>query len=59
VNEDEPITTTTLAETERYVAWSAQEPDGEETFHLELGTVTVNFFREEWAEFLDLVRSLT
>ncbi len=52
------VTTTTLAETANYLAWSAKEPDGETTYHLELGTVTLHFFREEWEEFIDLIRSL-
>jgi hypothetical protein len=48
----------TLAETENLSAWQAAEPDGETTYHLELGSVTVHFFREEWEEFLQLVRQL-
>ena len=48
----------TLAETENYLVWSAEEPDGETTYHVELGNLTVHFFREEWDEFLTLVRSL-
>ena len=44
-----------LAETESFSLWRADEPDGETTFHLELGTVTLNFFREEWEEFLELI----
>jgi hypothetical protein len=51
-------TTETLAETENYLVWNAEEPDGETTFHVELGNVTVHFFKEEWDEFLELVRSL-
>jgi len=51
-------TTETLAETESYLAWIAEEPDGETTYHLELNSVTLHFFREEWDEFLQLVRSL-
>ena len=51
-------TTDTIAETENYVAWRAQEPDGETTYHLELNSVTVHFFQEEWDEFLELARSL-
>jgi hypothetical protein len=51
--------TETLAETENYVAWKADEPDGETTFHLELNNVTLHFFREEWQEFLELVRLLS
>jgi len=50
--------TTTLAETESYAVWQAEEPDGEVTYHLELNNVTVHFFREEWMEFLNLVRLL-
>ncbi|MCL4560164.1 MAG: hypothetical protein M1281_06075 [Chloroflexi bacterium] len=50
--------TQTMAETESYLAWQAEEPDGEVTYHLELNNVTLHFFNEEWAEFLDLVRIL-
>ena len=35
--------------------YTAEEPDGETTWNVELGTVTLHFFREEWQEFLDLV----
>jgi hypothetical protein len=56
-NASEPKTET-LAETENYLVWSAEEPDGETTYHVELGSVTFHFFREEWDEFLELVRSL-
>jgi hypothetical protein len=47
-----------IAETENYIAWLAEEPDGEVTYHLQLNNVTIHFFREEWDEFLELVRSL-
>ena len=47
-----------LAETEDFSLWRAEEPDGETTYHLELGTVTVHFFREEWEEFLELMGKL-
>ncbi len=50
--------TDTLAETENYLAWVAQEPDGETTYHLELNAVTMHFFTEEWDEFLELARSI-
>jgi hypothetical protein len=48
-------TTKTIAETENYLAWRADEPDGERTYHLELNNVTLHFFKEEWQEFLDLI----
>ena len=50
--------TTTIAETENFIAWKAEEPDGEVTYHVELNNVTVHFFEEEWNEFLELTRSL-
>lgn len=56
--EEPEVKTTTLAETSDYLAWKADEPDGEVTYHLELGTVTVHFFQEEWKEFIELARQL-
>jgi hypothetical protein len=56
-NNREPETET-IAETDNYVAWKAEEPDGETTYHLELNSVTLHFFREEWDEFLKLAQSL-
>jgi hypothetical protein len=57
--ENSEMPTETIAETDNYIAWRAEEPDGETTFHLELNNVTLHFFREEWEEFLELVRALT
>jgi len=53
----EPITGT-IVETENYIAWKADEPDGETTYHLELNNVTLHFFQEEWDEFLQLAKLL-
>lgn len=47
-----------LAETENLSVWQAGEPDGETTYHLELGSATFHFFREEWEEFLKLMGEL-
>jgi len=51
----EDPTIETLSESENFSLWRADEPDGEVTYHLELGAVTVHFFREEWEEFLGLI----
>jgi len=48
-----------LAESENFSLWQAEEPDSETTYHLELGTVTVHFFREEWEEFLELMGEMS
>jgi hypothetical protein len=50
--------TETIAETDNYLAWKAEESDGETTYHLELNNVTLHFFEEEWGEFRELVRSI-
>lgn len=56
--DESPIPTNVLAETQNYMIWTADEPDGETTFNVELGAVTLHFFREEWEEFLHLVSTL-
>ena len=53
----EDIPTTTLAETENYVAWRSEEPDGETVYHIELGALTLHFFREEWDELFQLIQN--
>lgn len=55
MDENYEPTTTTIAETENYLAWRADEPDDETTYHLELNNITLHFFKEEWQEFLDLI----
>ncbi len=57
-NEQPEIITDTIAETENYMVWRAEEPDGEVTYHLELNNLTIHFFHEEWDEFLKLMRAL-
>jgi hypothetical protein len=47
--------TITIAETENYMVWKAEEPDGEVTYHIELNAITTHFFQEEWTEFLSLM----
>jgi hypothetical protein len=56
-NDSEPQTNV-MAETDNYLAWQAEEPDGETTYHLELNNVTLHFFQEEWEELLKLVKEL-
>jgi len=55
---DQDFETEVIAETDNYLAWRADEPDGESTFHLELNNLTVHFFEEEWGEFLQLIDPL-
>jgi len=55
---NDKVETKTIAETDNYIAWQAQEPDGEVTYHLELNNITVHFFQEEWTELLELIKAL-
>ena len=48
-----------LAETESYEAWvSYEDDDGEPIYHLDLGRMTIHFFREEWEELVELFDNL-
>ena len=48
-----------LFESENFNRVRTEEPDGETTYHLELGNVTVHFFREEWEELVKVIREVT
>ncbi len=50
--------TNLLAETDNYAVYTAEELDGETTYHVELDKVTLHFFREEFEEFLRLVKAV-
>ena len=56
--EDSAPPTVMLAETENYAVYSAEEFDGETTYHVELDKVTLHFFREEFEEFLRLLKAV-
>ncbi|MEK7310712.1 MAG: hypothetical protein AAB382_01965 [Chloroflexota bacterium] len=47
-----------LSETDNYVIYTAEEFDGETTYHVELDKVTLHFFKEEFEEFLRLVKAV-
>jgi hypothetical protein len=57
-NNGSEVRTVVLAETPNFAVWQAEEPDDEVTYHVELGNITLHFFREEWEEFLDLLEDL-
>lgn len=57
MSDEDEVQTENLAVTDNYVAWISHEPDGEVIYHLELGSVTVHLFPEEWEEVIELVRA--
>jgi hypothetical protein len=48
------VPTEIVAETDNYEAWVSEEED-EVIYHLELGSITLHFFREELLELQRLV----
>lgn len=58
LKEENETLTEMIAETDTYLVWRAEEPDGEVTYHLQLNNVTIHFFQEEWDEFIALAREL-
>ncbi len=50
--------TETIVSTEQFDVMKAVEPDGEVTYNVFLGKVTVNFFTEEWDEFLEFAAEM-
>ena len=38
----------TIVETDDCFAYTAEEPDGEITYHLQINNITLHFFNEEW-----------
>lgn len=49
------IPTDILAESDNFAVWISKEPDGEVVYHVELGSLTLHFFQEEWEEFAGLI----
>ncbi len=47
-----------LSETDNYVIYTAEEFEGETTYHVELDKVTLHFFKEEFEEFVRLVKAV-
>ena len=54
-NDDNPLDV--LAETENFAVLVGEDIEGETIYNVELGTVTLHLFLEEWQELVDLVRA--
>jgi hypothetical protein len=49
---------TTLVETDDSFFYTAEEPDGEVTYHLQINNVTIHFFMEEWQSALEFLKKV-
>jgi hypothetical protein len=45
-----------IAETANYAILVGSDVDGERIYNIELGTVTIHLFQEEWEEIINLIR---
>jgi len=48
----------TIIETDDCFAYTAEEPDGEITYHLQINNITLHFFNEEWQMALNFLREV-
>ena len=46
--QDSDTSINTIVETDDCFAYTAEEPDGEITYHLQINNITMHFFNEEW-----------
>lgn len=58
MREVEDTKITTLVETEDSFFYTAEEPDGEVTYHLQINNVTIHFFLEEWQNALAFLKKV-
>ena len=58
MNEDVETTIKTIVETGDCFAYTATEPDGEITYHLQINNVTLHFFNEEWQTTFSFLKEL-
>ncbi len=54
---DDALQPKTIAETDNFIIWTTKDDEGETTYNIELGQITLHFFREEWEEFVKLIRA--
>lgn len=58
MKESDDTKITTLVETEDSFFYTAEEPDGEITYHLQINNVTLHFFMEEWQTALEFLKKV-
>lgn len=46
-----------LAETDNFAVFQAEDIEGEPVYSVELGSVTLHLYQDEWDELLDLLKS--
>ncbi len=50
--------TKVLSETDNFVIYTAEEFEGEITYHVELDKITLHFFKEEFDELVKLIKGV-
>lgn len=57
--DDEDAALEVLAETENYAVLMGEDAEGEKVYNVELGTLTLHLFHEEWIELVQLIKDAT
>ena len=47
-----------LAETESYAVLLGQDLEGEPVYNIEMGSITLHLFEEEWTELVELINKV-
>jgi len=55
-NDDDMSPLAILAETDNFAVVVGEDHDGEDVYSVELGTVTLHLFKEEWDELVTLIK---
>ena len=58
MDEDNETKITTLVESDDHFFYTAEEPDGEITYHLQINNVTIHFFLEEWQSTFEFLKKV-
>lgn len=58
MNQENETSINHLVESENCFLYTADEPDGELTYHMQINNVTLHFFNEEWVETLEFLREV-
>ena len=56
-NNDDGTDLTIVSETENYAVLLGQDMEGQPVYSIELGSVTLHLFQEEWDELLELINA--
>ncbi len=55
---EDDYSVTVLAETDNFAVLQAEDIEGEPVYSVELGSVTLHLYQDEWEELLELIKAI-